>query len=105
SGIRESYDLLQDDEKRRAYLQQLAAAMEAQKQPPRKPADDVPLLLKQGELALKKKEYAAASAAFARAYAVSGDADHLAQQAWATFLDPARKAEVPKVKSMLAEAL
>ncbi|MFN7131269.1 MAG: DnaJ domain-containing protein, partial [Myxococcales bacterium] len=106
-AIRESYDLLQDDNARRSYLQQLAAQMsaDAPPAPKKRSADELAIALKQGELALKKKDFATAASAFARAFAMSGEADHLAQQAWAIYLDPARKDELSTVKSLLSEAL
>jgi tetratricopeptide (TPR) repeat protein len=103
TGVREAYDTLLDDARREVYLKQITRP--AEPAPATKNESAVDALEKQAELHLRKKEYARAAEVFAKAFALSDSAGLLAQQAWCIYLDPARKADLPKVKQMLDQAL
>jgi len=110
-AVRAAYDALQDDAARAAYLERLKAGPPSPGARPGAPAEATPVdqqvreLLRTGELQLKKKEFAEAEKVFARAHGLDQKGETLAAQAWAVYLDPARKAELPAVQQMLAEAL
>jgi len=104
SAVREAYEVLQDDDRRADYLAQLTAAQAAPAATGAK-AEDGAALAKQADLALKRKDFASATDLFGRAFAASKDPSYLAQQAWAIYLDPAQKGNLPQVKAKLEEAL
>jgi len=110
-AIRAAYDALQEDAPRAAYLERLKAGPPKLGVRPGAPSEPTPVeqqvreLLRVGELHLKKKEFADAEKAFARAHGLDKKGETLAAQAWAVYLDPARKPELPEVQRMLAEAL
>jgi tetratricopeptide (TPR) repeat protein len=91
-----------DDQRRREYAQELekppAAALSPKKA-------EIEILEKQADLALKKKELAQAAELFGRAFALSNNQAHAAQQAWAVYLDPAQKEHIFEVKEALAHSL
>lgn len=103
-AIREAYEVLYDDAKRAAYLQELRSKVPTQSAP-RPGGVDPNDLFKMGEVFFRKRDFAAAVEHFERAYSADPKALYLAACAWAIYMDPQRKAEVPKAKQMMAEAL
>jgi curved DNA-binding protein CbpA len=103
-AIREAYEVLYDDAKRAAYLQELrtrAASPQRAVQPGVDPND----LFKMGEVFFRKRDFAAAVDHYERAYNAEPRAVYLAARAWAIYMDPQRKADIPKAKQLMAEAL
>jgi tetratricopeptide (TPR) repeat protein len=111
-AIRESYEVLYDDAKRVAYLQELRGkAGSPQPQQPQQAAPrsaggvDPGDLFKMGEVFFRKRDFAAAVDHYERAYNGDPKGLYLAARAWAIYMDPQRKAEVPKAKQLMVEAL
>lgn len=99
-GIREAYENLHDDQKHAAWLAGTpgpARPASAQQQ-----AGD---LFKMGEVFFKKRDYRQAEQHFAKAYALDKTANSLASQAWAVYMDPARKLEAPSARALMQKAL
>lgn len=101
-AIREAYEVLYDDARRAAYLQELRQGAE---QGGPRPAGDPNDLFKMGEVFFRKRDFPAAVEHFERAFSIEPRAAYLAAQAWAIYMDPQRKPEAPKAKQMMAEAL
>ena len=102
-SIREAYETLYDDVRRASYMSQMARGGPAE---PKKPAGSDPNeMMKVGEVNFKKREYRAAEAQFQKAHELDKKGNSLAAQAWAVYMDPARKAEAPAAKQMMAKAL
>ncbi|HZH74894.1 MAG TPA: tetratricopeptide repeat protein, partial [Archangium sp.] len=103
-AIREAYEVLYDDVKRAAYLQELrnrAASPQRTVQPGVDPND----LFKMGEVFFRKRDFAAAVDHYERAYNAEARPVYLAARAWAIYMDPQRKADIPKAKQLMTEAL
>jgi cytochrome c-type biogenesis protein CcmH/NrfG len=98
---------LTDDSRRAAYLEQLSRGSGQRRgsSGPRPTSEEAKKEAAQGEMMLRKKDHASAEKHFTRAYELDPRAEYLAGKAWAIYLDPARKADVEQVKSLLAEAL
>jgi curved DNA-binding protein CbpA len=103
-AIRDAYEVLYDDTKRAAYLQDLRSKASAQAAKPAGGVDSNDLF-KMGEVLFRKRDFAAAADHFERAYSAEPKAVYLAARAWAIYMDPQRKADIPKTKQMMAEAL
>jgi curved DNA-binding protein CbpA len=118
-AIREAYEVLYDDTRRKAYQQGLqnqqslpkppasAAAGSARASAPtparsERSADD---LFKMGEVFFRKRDFNAATEHYERAHALDPKALFLAARAWAIYMDPARKADMAKAKQMMADAV
>jgi curved DNA-binding protein CbpA len=112
AAVKEAYDTLSDDERRREYLTskdgqkrsttgQTNAAGSASA--PR--AEDSKIAAFRGDALLQKCDYVAAADAFHAAYQLSQDGDHLASEIWCTLVDPARKGEHPDAKQKLLDAV
>ncbi|WP_052517690.1 J domain-containing protein [Archangium violaceum] len=103
-AIRDSYEVLYNDAQRTAYLQELRtqSASPASTRPPGVDPND---LFKMGEVFFRKRDFVAAAEHFERAHNAEPKAVYLAARAWAIYMDPQRKAEIPKTKQMMAEAL
>ncbi len=107
-AIREAYDTLHDDQKRRTYV---LASERAPVQAPvgpggaRNSVDAAAEAFKKGELHFRKREFALADAEFARALGLDKKAVYLAARGWAIFMDPNRKAEAPQAKQLMQDAL
>ena len=100
-AIREAQEYLLD-EVRRAEHARVHAASEAAAAPDPTAASEA---LVAGELAMRKRTYPEAEAHFARAYAADPRPATLAAQAWAIYMDPARKADGPRARAMMVDAL
>ena len=62
-------------------------------------------LYKMGEVFFRKRDFTAAAEHYERAHAMDAKALYLAARAWAIYMDPARKADMPKAKQMMADAV
>ncbi|MBN1205511.1 MAG: DnaJ domain-containing protein [Myxococcaceae bacterium] len=115
-AIREAYEILYDDAKRAAYVEALKKA--AAPKPPAAPsapgvspagrgnsASNPVDLFKMGEVFFRKRDFTAAIDHLERAYALDPKPVYLATLAWALYMDPQRKAEIPKAKQMMADAV
>jgi curved DNA-binding protein CbpA len=100
-ALTEANEALSDDGRRAAYLQQLEGSAAA----PKSRGEEVEVLEKQAEAALRKKEFTRAAELYGRAFAISKNAGHLAQEAWAIYLDPEQRSNLAGVKRMLEQAL
>ncbi|MDP1920666.1 MAG: DnaJ domain-containing protein [Myxococcales bacterium] len=102
-AIREAYETLYDDNRRTAYTATLAAAKanQAAGGSPQQASD----LFKMGEVFFKKRDYKQAEDHFSRAHAIDKGANSLAAQAWAIYMDPARKAESANARAMMQKAI
>ncbi len=58
-----------------------------------------------GEVFFRKRDFATAVDHFERAYALEPKALYQAALAWTLYMDPQRKAEIPKAKQMMADAI
>lgn len=103
-AIREAYEVLYDDTKRAAYLQELRSKGSRQGSGSSSGVDPNDLF-KMGEVFFRKRDFVAAAEHFERAFNAQPKALYLAARAWAIYMDPQRKAELPKTKQMMAEAL
>ena len=117
-AIREAYEALYDDARRKAYVQSLQAQQAAPKssaqaspasaqgartagRPDSSPDD----LYKMGEVFFRKRDFTTASDHYDRAYSLDPKPLYLAARAWAIYMDPARKADMAKAKQMMADAV
>jgi tetratricopeptide (TPR) repeat protein len=115
-SIREAYEILYDEAKRTAYLEGLKKAA-APKPPPASTAPGVSPagrgasasnpgdLFKMGEVFFRKRDFVAAADHFDRANTLEPKALYQAALAWTIYMDPQRKAEMPKAKQMMADAV
>jgi len=105
-AIREAYEVLYDDAKRAAYLQELRAKGASQQARPRPGGGQDPEeLFKMGEVFFRKRDFVAAAEHFEQAFQTEPKALYLAARGWAIYMDPQRKAEAGKAKQMMADAL
>lgn len=119
-AIREAYEALYDDARRKAYLQALQAQQSLPKTPapvsssssatpaPRtagRPDSSPDDLYKMGEVFFRKRDFTTASDHYDRAWSIDPKPLYLAARAWAIYMDPARKADMPKAKQMMADAV
>jgi curved DNA-binding protein CbpA len=103
TALKEAYDTLTDDSRRRAYEASVrAAAAEAAKPPVDPRAEQAKIAAFQGDQALRKRDYATAADQFHTAYELYANGDYLASEAWALFSDPARSNK--KAKDMVEAA-
>ncbi|QDE67251.1 molecular chaperone DnaJ [Myxococcus xanthus] len=115
-AIREAYEVLYDDTRRKTYQQNLQAQQALPKPPASAPtapvlrpqgradsnADD---LYKMGEVFFRKRDFTTASDHYDRAHALDPKPLYLSARAWAIYMDPARKADMAKAKQMMADAV
>ncbi len=104
-AVREAYETLQVDSKRKSYLASLESAAPKPAQSKAEPSIEASDAFKRGDLLMKKKDFAAAEQEYLRAYGFDPKPLYRASQAWAIYLDPARKGEAANAKQMMAEAL
>ncbi|MHB8419025.1 MAG: J domain-containing protein [Myxococcales bacterium] len=110
SAVKEAYDTLADDDRRRDYLASKGRGVRASptggrsggKPPPRD--EDAKIAAFRGDSLLAKCDYVAAADAFHAAYQLDANGDYLASELWCTVLDPARKGEAGVAKQKLIEA-
>ncbi|WIG99522.1 J domain-containing protein [Myxococcus sp. SDU36] len=115
-AIREAYEILYDDTRRKTYQQNLQAQQALPKPPASAPtapvlrpqgradssADD---LYKMGEVFFRKRDFTTASEHYERAHTLDPKPQYLAARAWAIYMDPARKADMAKAKQMMADVV
>ncbi|NOK20458.1 tetratricopeptide repeat protein, partial [Corallococcus carmarthensis] len=65
-------------------------------------ADD---LFRMGEVFFRKRDFIAASEHYERAHALDPKPLYLAARAWAVYMDPSRKADMPRAKQWMADAV
>jgi len=117
-AIREAYEVLYDDARRKAYIQNLQAQQSLPRAPasqgnassssrpaPGRPESSPDDLYKMGEVYFRKRDFLTASDHYERAYALDPKATYLAARAWAIYMDPSRKADMAKAKQMMADAV
>ena len=104
-AIREAYEWLYDDARRRDYLLTLEVEQPSQAAIEAKGAGRAAEEFRKGELLLRKREFVAAEDAFARAYQLDGKAEYLAARGWAIYMDPTRRGDVPRAKQLMVDAL
>lgn len=109
-SIREAYETLYDDQRRHDHIK---AGMQAAGGATAAPADagatasnkESTDLMRTAEVFFKKRDYRQAEQHFARAFAADKNANALAAQGWAIYMDPARKAEAAAAKDLMEKAL
>lgn len=105
-AIRESYEMLYDDSKRKAYLHSLELkAAQAAAAAANAPTDNAEEAFRRAEALFRKRDFVASEEQYARAHELKPSAVNLAGRAWAIYMDPNRKGEMPKAKQMMVEAL
>jgi len=103
-AVREAYETLQVESKRKSYLATLEPAPKPG-QSKAEPSAEASDAFKRGDLLMKKKDFAAAEREYLRAYGFDPKPVYRASQAWAIYMGPARKAEAANAKQMMAEVL
>jgi curved DNA-binding protein CbpA len=101
-SLREAQDYLQDDERRAFHAKEMAAL--ASGRPLRDQAESAEAY-RAGEVALRRRDHAAAEAHFAEAYRLYPRANVLAARAWAIYMDPNRKSDASAARAMMVDAL
>jgi tetratricopeptide (TPR) repeat protein len=104
-AIREAYETLQVESKRKAYLASLEAAAPSGHARSANAANDAAEALKAGDVLMRKKDFEAAEQEYHRAHQLDPKPVYKAAEAWAIYLDPTRKAEAALAKQMMIEAL
>ncbi|MHB1846954.1 MAG: J domain-containing protein, partial [Deltaproteobacteria bacterium] len=106
TAVKEAYDVLSDDAKRRDYLSQQGKFIRSSPtQGSSKPREeDAKIAAFRGDMLLQKKDFRSAADAFHTAYQLVKNGDYLASEAWAILLDPDRKGESDTARSQLLEA-
>jgi curved DNA-binding protein CbpA len=117
-SIREAYEVLYDDARRKTYLQTMQGA-QANPRPPQPSASGSPRsggpsarsdtspedLFKMAEVYFRKRDFTAATEHYERAYTLDSRPLYLAARAWAIYMDPSRKADMAKAKQWMADAV
>lgn len=100
-AIREAQEYLLDDVRRAEHAAGHPGA------PPALPRDPgaASEALVAGEMAMRKREYAEAEVFFRQAHEADPRPATLAAQAWAIYMDPSRRSEAARARSMMVEAL
>jgi curved DNA-binding protein CbpA len=100
TAIKEAYDTLGDDSKRRAYE---TTAKTAAPPPADAREEQAKIAAYQGDLALRKRDYPTAADQFHAAHELFPTGDYLAAEGWSLFSDPASNHK--KARDMIEEAL
>jgi len=101
-SLREAQEYLLDDERRAAHARAMAAAANG---PPVRDQSEAAEAYRAGEAALRRRDHAAAEAAFAESYRLYPRAHVLAARAWAIYMDPNRKVDAATARAMMVDAL
>ncbi|NBD09055.1 J domain-containing protein [Corallococcus sp. Z5C101001] len=114
-SIREAYEVLHDDTRRKNYVLAQQGAQAAPKPPPAqarpgspgtaRPNTNADDLFRMGEVFFRKRDFVAASEHYERANALDPRPVYLAAHAWSVYMDPARKADMPRAKQWMADAV
>lgn len=105
-ALREAYETLQVDSKRKSYL----ASLEEMKADPGEGAvgkaqEQALEALRSGDLLMRKKDFEAAEQQYQCANRLDPKPIYRVAEAWAIYLDPARKSEAGRAKQMMQDAL
>jgi curved DNA-binding protein CbpA len=101
-SLREAQDYLQDDERRAFHAREMAALASGR---PLRDQAEAAEAYRAGEVALRRRDHAAAEAHFVEAYRLYPRAHVLAARAWAIYMDPNRKADAASARAMMVDAL
>jgi curved DNA-binding protein CbpA len=101
-SLREAHDYLQDDERRAFHAKEMSALASGR---PLRDQAEAAEAYRAGEVALRRRDHAAAEAHFAEAYRLYPRATVLAAQAWAIYMDPNRKSDAASARAMMVDAL
>jgi tetratricopeptide (TPR) repeat protein len=99
-AIREAQEFLLDDVRRSEH----AARSRGGPAPVSDPAAAAEALVA-GEMAMRKREYAQAEALFRQAHEADPRPSTLAAAAWAIYMDPSRRSEGQRARTMMVDAL
>jgi curved DNA-binding protein CbpA len=101
-SLREAQDYLQDDARRALHAQEMSALASGR---PLRDQAEAAEAYRAGEVALRRRDHAAAEAHFAEAYRLYPRANVLAARAWAIYMDPNRKSDAAAARAMMVDAL
>jgi curved DNA-binding protein CbpA len=101
-SLREAHDFLLDEARRSAHADAVAGLASGR---PLKDQAEAAEAFRAGEVALRRRDHAAAEAHFAESYRLYPKAHVLAARAWAVYMDPSRKADAGSARAMMVEAL
>jgi curved DNA-binding protein CbpA len=104
-AVREAYELLYDDQRRRAYLLTLQTTSTEAAAADSRGEARAQEEFKKGEVFFRKRDFFTAEEHFARAYGLDPRAEFLAARAWALYMDPNRRSEIPRARQMMQDAL
>jgi curved DNA-binding protein CbpA len=104
-AIREAYETLQVESKRKAYLASLDAANQSAPAKAANAAGEALEALRAGDMLMRKKDFAAAEQEYHRAHQLDPKPIYRVAEAWAIYLDPTRKSEAAVAKQMMTEGL
>jgi curved DNA-binding protein CbpA len=101
-SLREAQDYLQDDERRAFHAKEMSALASGR---PLRDQTEATEAYRAGEVALRRRDHAAAEAHFAESYRLYPRANVLAARAWAIYMDPNRKFDAAVARAMMVDAL
>jgi curved DNA-binding protein CbpA len=101
-SLREAQDYLQDEERRAFHAKEMSAMASGR---PLRDQAEAAEAYRAGEVALRRRDHAAAEAHFAEAYRLYPRAHVLAARAWAIYMDPNRKSDAASARAMMVDAL
>jgi curved DNA-binding protein CbpA len=104
-AVRESYERLYDDNTRKVYLQELEMKARAEAAAPTTPGETAEESFKKAEALFRKRDFSGAEQLYAHANELKPSATYLAARAWAIYMDPTRKSELPAARQMMNDAL
>jgi tetratricopeptide (TPR) repeat protein len=104
-AIREAYETLQVESKRKAYLASLDAPNQSGPAKTAHAVAEAIEALKAGDVLMRKRDFEAAEQEYHRAHRLDPKPIYRAAEAWAIYLDPTRKAEAGAAKQMMTDAL
>ena len=103
AAVNEAYEVLQDDERRKAYVAELKRR-QASGGLSKQQEEELKVEIAKGDVAMKRRDWAEAERAYRAAAALADRPDLLAHAAWAVHSDASRGGEASKAKGEL-EAL
>jgi curved DNA-binding protein CbpA len=104
-AVREAYEALFDDARRKNYLQELELKAKALAAQPNTPGESAEESYKKAEALFRKRDFAVAESLYAHAHELKPSATYLAARAWAIYMDPNRKGELATAKQLMMDAL
>ncbi len=108
-AIQEAYQTLNDEKLAREYRERMpgkpgGGIMGSNNSATRARGEEAKIFAHQGEVALKKRDYATAAESFHQAHELAPHGDYAACEAWALFSDPGRKSAQKLAREMLQAA-